>query len=82
MKIRTRIITISCVAIFIATILSEAIIWNINKKTQIDNALMQGYMNIMDTYMEIKNKLMILAEQERNSYSVISYLIKEKGMDN
>ena len=81
MKIRTRIITISCVAIFIATILSEAIIWNINKKTQIDNALMQGYMNIMDTYMEIKNKLMILAEQERNSYSVISYLIKEKQDD-
>lgn len=45
MKLRTRIIGISCIAVLLASLLGDAVIWVLHAKSQKNEAFMQAYQN-------------------------------------
>lgn len=81
MKLRTKITVISCLSMLVACVFAETIIWNINKRTQLYNTLMNGYDEIYKTYEMIDEKLIRLPEKDRKSYAVMCVILKTNADD-
>ncbi|MBO5238081.1 MAG: HAMP domain-containing histidine kinase [Lachnospiraceae bacterium] len=83
MKIRTKIIWISCLAVLTAILVSDGIIWKLNERTLLNDAKMKGYQNSyvlgmklreeMDTYSTTINDDIFLdyfLKQQQDAYNI------------
>lgn len=57
MKLRTRIIGISCIAVLLASLLGDAVIWVVNAKSLRQEAFIQSYQNFYVVVNELERAL-------------------------
>ena len=57
MKLRTRIIWISCVAVFLASLLGDSMIWMLNAKSLKNEAFLQAYQNFYVVMNDLEHTL-------------------------
>lgn len=56
-KLRTRIILLNCIAVLVASLLGELIIWVITAKNYEEEAILKGYQNYYEVVNEIKQEV-------------------------
>lgn len=57
MKLKTKIIWISCLAVLTAILVSDGIIWKLNERTLLNDAKMKGYQNSYVLGMKLREEL-------------------------
>lgn len=62
MKLRTRIILVSCMAVLAACLVSDVIIWHLTTKSYKDEAYVKAYQNAYMMSAEIQKGLSKLKE--------------------
>ncbi|MCM1495610.1 MAG: HAMP domain-containing histidine kinase [Bacteroides sp.] len=80
MKLRTKIIAFSSIAVAFACLLSDGIIWKFYQKTKLDEALLRGYQTSYAIRSELSDNLKIMPSVQINA-TYINYYFKSRGDD-
>ena len=86
MKLKTKIIWISCIAVLAATVISDVVLWNISRKALTQEAIMNAYQKsyeeyaaihqyITDSHLRAEDTEMIqyFLKKQKNDYLICSY---------
>ncbi len=79
MKLQTRIIWIACMAVFITTIISDTLLWNMNRKLLIQEALEASYRTTYENWLELENNLLVSGVSDTDSNAVLYFVKNEKN---
>lgn len=80
MKLRTRIIWISCITVFAAMIISDAVIWNINRKSLTQEAFESAYQTTYEEWLALADNLVLTGISAMDK-EAIQYFIKSQKND-
>lgn len=80
MKLRTRILWISCITVVLATVVSDGIIWKLNERTLKSEALVKAYQSSYVLINEIDKELSTGNVLKEDSI-YIEYFLKKKADD-
>lgn len=80
MKLQTRIILISCIAVVVATTLSDTAIWTIYSKNYYKDLVLSSYYSISEETISIEQKRSI-GNVAENDINAMRYIIKQRNND-
>lgn len=80
MKLRTRIICFSSIAVVLACLLSDGIIWKFYQRIKRDEALLKGYQTSYALMSEFSDSLEAMPSRQKNSI-YINYYFKSRDDD-
>ena len=82
MKLQARIIWISCMSVLIATLMSDAVLWTLNRRLMYREALESEYRNVYEESKELHDKWIITNKNypELKKERII-YLLKQTAND-